>query len=130
MGIGSIALIIIWAGTVYNGVYALVKGFFPHEEKKAEKHDPKAYRKWVRFSGVFLTLCGVLNMIWNLLDAFSESPDFSSVLWVIITVVVAIAIICIGYVCIVKPADKAAGIESDFDKILKEEKEKQQKKNQ
>lgn len=122
MGILSIILIVIWATTIFNGIYGLAKGYFYREQEKAKQHEPKAYQKWIRFSSVFLILCGVINVILSILDGFSKANDFKYVIFIIITVAVVIAIIAVAYTRIVKPADKAIGIESEFDKILKEDK--------
>ena len=123
MGIVSIALIVMWAVVICNGIFALVKGYFYREQEKAKKHEPNAYRKWIRISGVLLIICGVLNIIWNILDSVSKESGFKYVIFIIITVAVVVAVIAFAYARIVKPADEAAGIESEFDKILKEDKQ-------
>lgn len=115
----SIILIIIWASIIFNGIYGIIKGYFYGEKEKAKKHEPIAYRKWIKLSSVFLIICGILNVIWSYLEGFSDGNDFKYVLYIIITVIVVITIIAIAYTRIVKPADKAIGIESEFDKTIK-----------
>ena len=122
MGIVSIILIVIWLSFILEGVYGIVKGYFYHEQNKVDKHDPDAYRKWVRLSSVFCMICGVLNAIWCILDAISENSGFIYIILIIITVVVTIAVTAVSYRLIVKPADQKIGIESEFDKILKNNK--------
>lgn len=123
MGIFSIILIVIWALMIVEGIYGLVKGYFFHEQEKVKKHEPNAYHKWIRLSSVLIIICGVLCVLWSFLDGFSKATDFKYIIFIIITVVVIIAAIAVAYRCIVKPADKAIGIESEIDKILKEDKE-------
>lgn len=123
MGILTIVLIVIWISTAFEGIYGIAKGYFRHEREKAKKHEPNAYRKWVRLSSVFLIIFSVLNIIWCILDGATDAFDFKYVVYVIITVAVFIAAIAVAYILIVKPADKANGIESDFDRILKENKQ-------
>ena len=123
MGIFTLILIVLWLSLVFEGIYGLVKGYFHREQNRVEKHDPDAYRKWVRITSVFLIICAVLNTIWCILDALSDKQDFTYTVLLIITVIVMIAITAISYCLIVKPADKKLGIESEFSKILKENKE-------
>ncbi len=123
MGLMTIVLIVMWASVVFEGIYGVVKGYFYREQEKAKKHEPVAYRKWVRLSGVFIAVCGVLNIIWSVLDSVSKAADFKYTIYIIITVVAVIAAAAVSYTRIVKPADKANGIESEFDKILKDNKQ-------
>ena len=123
MGIFTLILIVLWLSLVFEGIYGLVKGYFYREQNRVEKHDPDAYRKWVRITSVFLIICAVLNTIWCILDARSGKQDFTYTVLIIVTVIVMIAITAISYCLIVKPADKKLGIESEFSKILKENKE-------
>ena len=123
MGLFSIIIIVLWASVIFEGIYGIVKGYFYREQEKVKKHEPNAYRKWVRLSSVFITICGVLNVIWSILDGFSEAADSKYIIFIIITVVVAIAAVAVAYTRIVRPADKALGIESEFDKILKDGKQ-------
>ena len=122
MGIFSIILIILWLSVIADGIFALVKGYFPREQDKVKKHEPNAYRKWIRFSSIFVILCGVINVILSILDGFSGANDFKYVIFTAITVVIVVAVVAIAYARIVKPADKALGIESEFDKIFENEK--------
>lgn len=122
MGILDVVLIILWATTIFDGVFGIVKGYFYREKEKVNKHDPVAYRKWIRLSGVFLILCGVINIILCILDAFADAFNFKYVIFIVITVAVVIAAISVLYARIVKPADKALGITSEFDEILKKDK--------
>ena len=64
MGILSIVLIVIWASMILTGIYGLVKGYFYGEQDKVKKHEPNAYRKWIKLSSVFVILCGVINVVW------------------------------------------------------------------
>ena len=114
MGVLSWIMVAIWAALVLNGLHGLIKGYFYHEQKKAEQHEPTAYRKWVRLCGVFLMLGSGLNIYWCVLDAFSESSDFTYMLYLILTTAVVIALAGVFYACFVRPADKKAGIESEF----------------
>ena len=123
MGIFTLILIVLWLSLVFEGIYGLVKGYFYREQNRVEKHDPDAYRTWVRITSVFLIICAVLNTIWCILDALSDKQDFTYTVLIIVTVIVMIAITAISYCLIVKPADKKLGIESEFSKILKENKE-------
>ena len=122
MGILSIVLIVIWASMILTGIYGLVKGYFYGEQDKVKKHEPNAYRKWIKLSSVFVILCGVINVVLSILDGFAAAGDWKYVIFICVTVVVVIAAAAVAYVCIVKPADKAMGIESEFDKILKDNK--------
>ena len=108
--IGTILLIIIWTPLIYEGVFGLIKGYFHGEQEKAKKHEPKAYRKWVRLSSVFIVLCGALNLVFSVLDGFSETNSMKYIVYILITVAVTIAASGVAYVGIVKPADKASGI--------------------
>ena len=123
MGIFSLILIVLWLSLVFEGIYGLVNGYFYREKSKAEKHAPDAYRKWVRITSVFLIICAVLNTIWCILDSLSKKDDFTYTILIIVTVIVMIEITVITYCLIVKPADEKLGIESEFSKILKENKE-------
>ena len=103
----TIILVIVWASIIFQGIYGLVKGSFYHEQKdEAKKHEPNAYRKWVRISSVFITLCGIINVILSILDGFSGAHDFKYVIFIVITAAVVIAATAVAYACIVKPADK------------------------
>lgn len=107
----SIILIIIWAMTIFYGIYGIVKGHFYREQEKAGKqHEPNAYHRWVRLSSVFMLICGVLNVIWSILDGFSDASDWKYIIFIIITVVITIAAAAIAYRFIVKPADEKARI--------------------
>ena len=72
MGIFTLILIVLWLSLVFEGIYGLVKGYFYREQNRVKKHDPDAYRKWVRITCVFLIICAVLNTIWCILDARSR----------------------------------------------------------
>ena len=124
MGIFSIILIAIWAWVIFDGIYGIVKGYFRREREKAKNHEPNAYRKWVRLSSAFLIICGALNVIWSILNGLSEVTDSKYVILIIITVAAVISAVAVAYIRIVKPADKANGIESRFDKTLEENKKR------
>lgn len=123
MGIFSLILVVLWLSLLFDGIYGIVKGYFYREQSKAEKHAPDAYSKWVRITSVFIILCAVLNTIWCILDSLSKKEDNTYIVLIIITVMVMIAIAAVSYCLIVKPADKKLGIESEFSRILKENKE-------
>ena len=120
MGILSIILIILWVVLLFEGIYCFVKGYFHKEAEKIKKHEPNAYRKWVKISGVLLILCSVINIVLGVLDSLSDAADWRYTILCVIVVAVMVAIISISYWIIVKPADKKSGIESEIDKIFNE----------
>lgn len=122
MGIISLILIVLWLSLIIDGIYGIVKGYFFREQNKVSKHEPNAYHKWVRLSSVFIIICGITNTIWCILDSISEKAGYKYLILIIITVVIIIAITAVLYCLIVKPADKKIGIESEFSKILKDNK--------
>ncbi len=124
MGVFSIILIILWAYLIFDGVYGIIKGVFHKEEKKVEKHEPKAYHKWVRISSVFFTLCGILNIVWIAMGAI-YSDDNTYLIYTLITVAVCILLTAVTYRIIVKTADKKIGIQGEFSEILKESKKEE-----
>ena len=98
------------------------KGHFPKEEDKVNKHEPMAYKKWVKISSVILIICSIINIILSILDFFSETNDWKFTILIAVIVILAIAIMSIAYRKIVIPSDRKAGIEGEFKKILEENK--------
>lgn len=124
MGIFSLILIVLWIAIIFEGIYGLAKGHFPKEQNKVEKHDPAPYKKWVKISSVVLILCSVVNIILSILDSFSEAEDWKFVGLIVLAVILTIVIMSISYRKIVIPADRKAGIEGEFKKILEENSKK------
>ena len=117
----SIILMVLWAACIYQDIFGLIKGYFIGEKKKVEKHEPAAYRKWIRISSVLLILCGALNIFWEICDLCApDAGSFKYTILFIITLAVMIAAVSVAYVLIVKPADKKKGIESELEKEIKE----------
>ena len=71
---------------------------------------------------MLLLFCSVINIVFSVLDSFSDDFDWKYILLIVLTVVATIVVMGITYRKIVMPADKKAGIESEFDKILKKNK--------
>lgn len=122
MSIFSLILIVLWVAIIIEGVYGYSKGHFPKEEDKVKKHDPTAYKKWVKISSVLLIICSIINIILSILDYFSEANDWKFTIMIVATVVLAIVIMSVIYCKVVIPADRKAGIEGEFKKILEENK--------
>ena len=119
MGIFTAIQIALWISLIASGVYGIAKGYFYREREKTELHEPKAYRKWVRLSSAILVLGGLINILWSILDAFNNVRDWTYVILILATVALVIVLTAVSYACIVKRADKKAGIESEIDRILK-----------
>ena len=75
MSIFSLILIVLWVAIIIEGVYGYSKGHFPKEEDKVKKHDPTAYKRWVKISSVLLIICSIVNIVLSILDSFSEAND-------------------------------------------------------
>ena len=119
---------IIAIALIFEGIYALVKGTFYERRNKPANHDPNAYRTWVRISGVFSLIAGILLPIWDILEIMNPAFSDKSITFSLVTLIGMIVIYAITYLVIVKPADKKAGIVSDFTKAIEEAEQKEAEK--
>ena len=120
MGVFSIVTFAIGVALIFEGVYALVKGTFFERRNAPVNHEPKAYRTWVRLCGVLSLIVGVLLPAWDILEVVSPAFSGKSVAFSLITLIAMIVLYSVSYLIIVKPADKKAGVVSEFSKIIKD----------
>ena len=104
MDASSIVFVAVGLVLVFDGIYAAVTGTQYANRNKPIKHEPTAYRTWVKVSGVCIAIAGVATIAWKFLFSSKVSGTLLAVCGIVIAAALLIAII--SYFVIVKPADR------------------------